>query len=411
MKMRLDDPVDHYGWGERLVKSRTLDGFRAYGAEVGLLEFAKAWNHFTFSRDARQLALIPKKIKGLSEETFDHNLRNGLQLSHFKWSWEDPARAVSARERNAWQNGFIEAYTETLDDHVSGIIPPEIEDKLELFCSIVGAIQQDIEQGSDPSDWGVRLGARKKEPEPKIHPKKDALIKKARAQGLYDAKLRWMWQTEGNTYISRPMMVSTPHDWELSPQEQALYEEVFEETFMGYVKEQIQKIAPPKVWKNAFLICSLFDEMQAQKYGNRRMGAEHRWQYLRYLRDRDFFRTEAQKKQEEAAFQKKYYRPRGEAAPAGMGSSLGAFISRKVQMTPGARKAFEETGDNPEKFLDRHFSEDFGESPAEDLDMNRHGAKTGGMVMSIYSLSNGTTIWIITDDGHEMTTLLLPEEY
>lgn len=92
-------------------------------------------------------------------------------------------------------------------------------------------------------------------------------------------------------------------------------------------------------------------------------------------------------------------------------ASLGAFTSSKLHMTEGAREAFETTGDNPEKFLDRHFSEDFGESPPEDLEINRQGARTGGMVMSIYSLSNGERIYIITDDGHEVTTILLPEEY
>lgn len=409
--MRFDDPVDHYDWGERLIQKRSPDGFRAYGAETGLLELAKGWNHFTFTRDARELVLIPKRIQELAEETFNHKLSNGLTLDHRRWAWDEPGRVISSRERNAWLEGFVEAYTESLDDHVSSIIPPELEDKLELFCSLVGAIQRDAETGRSLADWGIQLGARKQEPPPKIHPKKEALIKRAQADGLHDAKLQWGWQTQGSTSINRPAMISIPHDWELSPQEEALFEEVFEESFMDYVKGQIQKIAPPKVWKNAFLICSLFDEIQVQKHGNRRSGGEKRWQYLRYFRERDLFRSQQQKKQEEEAFQKSFYRPRGEGV-AGMGSaSMGAFISRNVQMTQGARAALETTGDNPEKFLDRHFNEDFGESPPEDLEINLKGARTGGMVMSIYSLSDGAKIWVITDDGHEVTTILLPSEY
>jgi hypothetical protein len=410
--MRFNDPVDHHDWAEELIQKRSPDGFRAYGAEIALLEFAKAWNHFTFSRDARQLALTPKKIKELSEKTFQHHLSSGLKLDFRRWKWEDPARNISPRERNAWLDGFIEAYTETLDDHVSSIIPQELEDKLELFCSIVGSIQRDIEQGWDLSDWGVQLGARKKEPPPKIHPKKAALIKNARAQGLREAKLHWIWQTEGSTTIQRPGMVSTPYDWELSPKEVSLYEEEFEAAFMDHVSDQLKTIAPPKAWKNAFLICSLFDEMQAQKYENRRGGAEKRWQYLRSLRESDLFWSGVQKEKEEAAFQKRFYRPQVQEPEPSMGSpTLGAFMSRRVHMTHGARKALEETGENPEKFLDRHFSEDFGEIPPEDLEMNIRGARTGGMVMSVYSLSNGTKIWIITDDGQEMTTILLPSEY
>lgn len=408
--MRFDDPVDHYEWGEKLIQKRSPEAFGAYGAQTGLLELAKGWNHFTFTRDARRLALIPKRINELAEETFNHKLGSGLSADHRRWSWDHPGRVISARERNSWLEGFVEAYRDNLDDHVSSIIPPELEDKLELFCSLVGTVQRDVEEGRSIADWGVQLGVRKKEEPRKIHPKKEALIKKARAQGLHDAKLQWGWQTQGSMSINRPSMVSAPHNWELSPQEEALFEEAFEDSFMEYVRGQLQKIAPPKVWKNAFLICSLFDEIQLQKHGNRRSGGEKRWQYLRYHREHDLYRSQQQKKQEEEAFQKAFYRPRVEVA--GMGSaSMGAFISQNVQMTRGARAALEATGDNPEKFLDRHFNEDFGESPPEDLEANLKGARTGGMVMSVYSLSDGSKIWVITDDGHEVTTILLPSEY
>jgi hypothetical protein len=417
--MRFNDPVNHEMWARRLATRRSLDNFRAYGAEVGLSRLNQEWSHFIFSRDPSELAFTKKRIEELANDRYDFELRSGLKLE----DWEDPNRKISPRERLHWINGFIETYTEDLDNRVSSIIPPEIEDKLELFCDIVQAIQQDAERGYDSSEFGVSLGARKENPEEKIHPKKDRIIKDARAKGLREAKLAWEWQTHGNTSISRPTFIHPPFDWELHLNEEALYEDVFNKAFMGYLSEQIRKIAPPKAWKNAFLICALFDEMQTQKYEGRSTNQYPGWNYLRQLREGTVRLTERRAKADAQAKAKRdeRYRAqaiaraeayRAQASPTSMGSaSLGAFISRSVQMTHGARKAIEETGDNPEKFLDRHFSEDFGESPPEDLEINRQGAKTGGMVMSIYSLSDGRTIWVITDDGHEVTTILLPSEY
>lgn len=98
-----------------------------------------------------------------------------------------------------------------------------------------------------------------------------------------------------------------------------------------------------------------------------------------------------------------------------MGISAGnfaAFSSPSINMTSGAKAAFEESGEQPAKYLDRHFSGDFGEvNGTDDLQLNLESLKRTGMVMSIYTLSTGVRFYIITDEGHQVTTLLLPEEY
>lgn len=87
------------------------------------------------------------------------------------------------------------------------------------------------------------------------------------------------------------------------------------------------------------------------------------------------------------------------------------FSSPQVQITSGAKAAFEESGEPPAKYLDRHFSGDFGEVDPGDAALNQEAITNNGMVMSIYRLSTGVRFYIITDQGHEITTLLLPEEY
>lgn len=87
------------------------------------------------------------------------------------------------------------------------------------------------------------------------------------------------------------------------------------------------------------------------------------------------------------------------------------FSSPQFAITASAKQAFEESGEQPAKYLDRHFSGDFGEVTGDDAAMNQANMATNNMVMSIYTLSTGVRFYIITDEGHGMTTLLLPEEY
>lgn len=97
-----------------------------------------------------------------------------------------------------------------------------------------------------------------------------------------------------------------------------------------------------------------------------------------------------------------------------MGVSLpGAplFSSTEIVATPGANAALEISGQSADEFLSRHFSGDWGEMAEEDVRVNEQSLRTQGMIMSAYTTRAGRKIWIITDPGHVVTTLLIPEEY
>lgn len=47
----------------------------------------------------------------------------------------------------------------------------------------------------------------------------------------------------------------------------------------------------------------------------------------------------------------------------------------------------------------------------EDAEANNESVKTKDQIISSYTATNGTKFWIITDAGHETTTILLPHEY
>lgn len=79
-------------------------------------------------------------------------------------------------------------------------------------------------------------------------------------------------------------------------------------------------------------------------------------------------------------------------------------------MTRGAQAVFLK-GDDPRPYLARHFNGDWGDVPEEDAKQNDQMKNEDGMILSAYMTVPGDKIWIITDPGHEVTTILLPEEY
>jgi len=86
-------------------------------------------------------------------------------------------------------------------------------------------------------------------------------------------------------------------------------------------------------------------------------------------------------------------------------------------MTIGAERAFAMTGESPNKYLSRHFSGDWGKLSNKDKVKNQKAIETGDIIMSSYTLNDGTNIWIITDGvvnsngERNVTTILLPSEY
>lgn len=89
------------------------------------------------------------------------------------------------------------------------------------------------------------------------------------------------------------------------------------------------------------------------------------------------------------------------------------FTSEHVCMTASVNiKALDCTGYRLwiNECVYRHFSCDYGDISEEDKHTNNESLLDQGMIMSVYKNSSDI-IWIITDQGHEVTTILLPSEY
>lgn len=89
------------------------------------------------------------------------------------------------------------------------------------------------------------------------------------------------------------------------------------------------------------------------------------------------------------------------------------FPLGQLVATPGAIRALEEAEITMPFFpyLMRHASGDWGEVPPEDAQENEFSLTRHLRLMSVYTLSTGVKIWIITEADRSSTCILLPEEY
>lgn len=79
--------------------------------------------------------------------------------------------------------------------------------------------------------------------------------------------------------------------------------------------------------------------------------------------------------------------------------------------TPAALNALEDSGESSYKYLAMHCAGNWGELCPEDWATNDDALETGGRLLSAYKLSNGVSIWIITEWDRSVTTILLPFDY
>ena len=61
--------------------------------------------------------------------------------------------------------------------------------------------------------------------------------------------------------------------------------------------------------------------------------------------------------------------------------------------------------------IQRHQAGDWGDVDEHDRQVNDRALVEGTRILSVYHAANGTKFWIITDAGHLVTTVLLPEDY
>jgi hypothetical protein len=93
-----------------------------------------------------------------------------------------------------------------------------------------------------------------------------------------------------------------------------------------------------------------------------------------------------------------------------------SFSLGHMSITPGALTALQLHGVAPATLLDRHSRGDGGAIDEEDQGRNDQALVTGGRLLSVYSIAEGVTVWVITeaadDDGQCLaTTILLPQDY
>jgi len=85
------------------------------------------------------------------------------------------------------------------------------------------------------------------------------------------------------------------------------------------------------------------------------------------------------------------------------------FSLGRLMATPGV---LEKVGINQlAQMVKRHQLGDWGELDEEDRLVNQIALRDEGRLMSVYTSSEGVTIWVITEWDRSVTTILLPEEY
>lgn len=101
------------------------------------------------------------------------------------------------------------------------------------------------------------------------------------------------------------------------------------------------------------------------------------------------------------------------AAPARVQSlpDIPRFHLGRVLMTRGVNALVQSGRFDPATLLRKHVCGDWGDLCDDDKAINDRSVNNGGRLMSSYRVEDGLTIWIVTEAGRSVTTLLLPSEY
>ena len=91
--------------------------------------------------------------------------------------------------------------------------------------------------------------------------------------------------------------------------------------------------------------------------------------------------------------------------------TLPRFELGRVVATPGALEALNRSGQSVWSVLSRHISEDWDECDEGDRAANDRAVEDGSRILSVYRLTTGETVWVVTEADRASTCLLLPDEY
>lgn len=82
-------------------------------------------------------------------------------------------------------------------------------------------------------------------------------------------------------------------------------------------------------------------------------------------------------------------------------------------ITAGAQAVVDRAGTDLAAITAQHSMGEQGQTDAEDRALNLEGWESGGWFMSVWPSGDAAqpVLWVITDHGHAVTTVLLPDEY
>jgi len=87
------------------------------------------------------------------------------------------------------------------------------------------------------------------------------------------------------------------------------------------------------------------------------------------------------------------------------------FSLGSILVTSGALQALAAVEATPSSLCARHASGDWGTVSESDQFRNEQALYNGERLMSVYPLSTGETVWVMTESDRSLTTVLLPDEY
>lgn len=87
------------------------------------------------------------------------------------------------------------------------------------------------------------------------------------------------------------------------------------------------------------------------------------------------------------------------------------FALGQIVATPAALEVLAETGETVEEFVGRHARLEQGNLGDDDHALNAESVKSKGLILSSFNTKNDKMVWVITDPGHAVTTVLLPSDY
>ena len=87
------------------------------------------------------------------------------------------------------------------------------------------------------------------------------------------------------------------------------------------------------------------------------------------------------------------------------------FELGQVVITQDALEAFNQAGQEPSEFINRHVNGDWGELTGHDKQANEQAVVDGERILSAYTLKSGVKIRVITEGDRSATTVMRAEDY